>query len=120
MRCTKIFCLFLIIFAVEIMTASCGGPPASLSAISQPQSSPASPTLTQVSSPIVPGNKIDVKEVKDKVDNQASMILIDLRPKPSYDFGHIESAISIPWDELPEKSADIPQGVEIIIYDGCT
>jgi hypothetical protein len=120
MRCTKIFCLFLFIFAVEIMTTSCGGPPASLSAISQTQASQASPTLTQVSSQTVPGNKIGVKEVKDKVDSQASMMLIDLRPKPSYDFGHIERAVSIPWDEFGEKSADIPRGAEIIVYDGCT
>jgi rhodanese-related sulfurtransferase len=47
---------------------------------------------------------------------QDDVVLLDVRPAPEYQAGHIPGAISIPYDELPERLAELPTGKTIVAY----
>lgn len=44
------------------------------------------------------------------------VIVLDVRPSPEYDAGHIPGALSIPLDELQARLAELPAGSEIVAY----
>jgi rhodanese-related sulfurtransferase len=39
-----------------------------------------------------------------------------VRPNEEYAAGHIPGAIHIPLDELPDRIAELPDGVEVVAY----
>jgi hypothetical protein len=117
MRYVSIICLIFCILLAEIMVAGCNSPTPKQTTIQTAYSTTSTPGSTQTGTS---GSRISVKEVKGKLDLQSDMLLIDLRPKVSYDYGHIESAILIPEDVFPEQSVNLPRDIEIILYDGCT
>lgn len=118
MRYINIFCLIFCILLVEVIAAGCNNPSTGQPTATRTSVSTASsPVSTQTGSS---GSRIGVKEVKDKLDSQTDMMLVDLRPKTSYDYGHIENAILIPEDVFQEQSVNLPRDIEIILYDGCT
>jgi rhodanese-related sulfurtransferase/DNA-binding transcriptional ArsR family regulator len=43
-------------------------------------------------------------------------MVIDVRPPAEYDAGHIEGAINIPLESLPERLNKLPQDQEIVAY----
>jgi rhodanese-related sulfurtransferase/biotin operon repressor len=43
-------------------------------------------------------------------------MVIDVRPPAEYDAGHIEGAINIPLESLPERLSKLPQDQEIVAY----
>jgi DNA-binding transcriptional ArsR family regulator len=43
-------------------------------------------------------------------------VLVDVRPREEFEAGHIESARSIPLDELDERLAELPGDAEIVAY----
>lgn len=47
---------------------------------------------------------------------QDDVVLLDVRPTPEYQAGHIPGAISIPYDELPDRLAELPTGKTIVAY----
>lgn len=44
------------------------------------------------------------------------IIALDVRPAPEYARGHIAGAISIPYDQLEARLAELPAGREIVAY----
>jgi rhodanese-related sulfurtransferase/predicted transcriptional regulator len=44
------------------------------------------------------------------------LVLVDVRPEEEFEAGHIEGAVSIPVDELPDRLAELPENAEIIAY----
>ncbi|BAH55828.1 MULTISPECIES: ArsR/SmtB family transcription factor [Rhodococcus] len=42
--------------------------------------------------------------------------VLDVRPREEYEAGHIPGAVSIPWDELADRLADLPEDQEIVAY----
>jgi rhodanese-related sulfurtransferase len=46
----------------------------------------------------------------------AEVVVIDVRPRPEFDAGHVEGARSVPVDELEARIAALPVDVEIVAY----
>jgi rhodanese-related sulfurtransferase/DNA-binding HxlR family transcriptional regulator len=44
------------------------------------------------------------------------VVLLDVRPEGEFDAGHIEGALSIPIEELPDRLAELPDDAEIVAY----
>src|SRR6266511_1323427 len=44
------------------------------------------------------------------------VVVLDVRPVEEYAAGHIAGAVSIPVDELAERIAELPEGVEVVAY----
>jgi len=65
--------------------------------------------------------RISIKELKNMMDQEAEVIIIDVQPKAVYDKGHIKGAVSIPWKSqlLLEDVWSIPGGVPVVIYCAC-
>ena len=47
---------------------------------------------------------------------RGEVVLIDVRPVEEYEAGHIEGALSIPYDELRGRLAELPTDREVIAY----
>jgi len=62
---------------------------------------------------------ISVDDLRDKLEDGSPIILVDIRKKDDFLTNHIEGAVSIPLDEIPERYEEIPQDREIIIYASC-
>ena len=45
-----------------------------------------------------------------------SVVLVDVRPQPEYDAGHIAGALSIPSDELERRLKELPRTKEVVAY----
>jgi rhodanese-related sulfurtransferase len=44
------------------------------------------------------------------------IVVLDVRPSPEYAAGHIPGALSIPFDDLPGRLAELPAEVEVVAY----
>jgi rhodanese-related sulfurtransferase/predicted transcriptional regulator len=44
------------------------------------------------------------------------VVVLDVRPEPEYDAGHIRGAISIPIHDLKARLGEIPRGAEVVAY----
>lgn len=47
---------------------------------------------------------------------RGDVVLVDVRPQEEYEAGHIEGALSIPYDELRGRLAELPADREVIAY----
>jgi rhodanese-related sulfurtransferase len=43
-------------------------------------------------------------------------VVLDVRPLPEYQAGHIAGAISVPIDELPSRLAELPPDADVVAY----
>jgi len=43
-------------------------------------------------------------------------VVLDVRPSPEYQAGHIAGAISVPIDELPSRLQDLPRDADVVAY----
>jgi rhodanese-related sulfurtransferase/biotin operon repressor len=43
-------------------------------------------------------------------------LVVDVRPAPEYDAGHLHGAVHIPLEELAERLAELPRDKEIVAY----
>ncbi|MFE6646062.1 ArsR/SmtB family transcription factor [Nocardioides sp. NPDC057772] len=44
------------------------------------------------------------------------VVVLDVRPRPEYDAGHIRGALSIPTAELRSRLAELPDGATVVAY----
>jgi rhodanese-related sulfurtransferase len=44
------------------------------------------------------------------------VVVVDVRPRPEYEAGHIAGAISIPHDEVKRRLSELPRNKEIVAY----
>jgi rhodanese-related sulfurtransferase len=62
----------------------------------------------------------DIDEVgRDELLRRAEVgdaMVLDVRPAEEYTAGHIPGAVSIPLDQLAERIAELPDGVEVVAY----
>lgn len=67
---------------------------------------------------IVRADHIETIPLEDWVNGKSAddYLLIDVRPKSEYQSGHLESAISIPIEELPMHINRLPKDKRIIAY----
>ena len=66
-----------------------------------------------------PTTSINVDELKGKLDSDVDLLLVDIRTKASYDSGHIEGAVSMPLEEMPDRLSEISKDIEVIVYTSC-
>lgn len=59
--------------------------------------------------------EIDRSELARRLD-RGDVLVLDVRPASEYAAGHITGARSIPHDELAERLAELPRGVEVVAY----
>ena len=61
--------------------------------------------------------RISVEELRDLLDSQADVVLLDVRGKDYYEAGHIPSAISMPFpDGIQTGHQELPQDKMVILY----
>jgi rhodanese-related sulfurtransferase/DNA-binding transcriptional ArsR family regulator len=62
----------------------------------------------------------DAEEVsRDELLRRAQagdLVVLDVRPAEEYAAGHIPGAVSIPVDQLADRIAELPDGVEVVAY----
>ncbi len=61
-------------------------------------------------------SEITKEELKEKLENKADVIVVDVRSKASYDKSHIIGAISIPLGDIEKRHEELPKDKEIILY----
>lgn len=62
--------------------------------------------------------RITPQELKEKLDANQDVIVVDARSRKEYDSLHIPGALSIPLSEIEERHGELPQEGEIVLY--CT
>lgn len=62
-------------------------------------------------------DEMTVEELKDKMDRNAPIWILDVREKNEYDISRIAGSTLIPLGELPRRLDEIPKdAVEIAVY----
>jgi rhodanese-related sulfurtransferase len=61
-------------------------------------------------------HEISVQELKQKLDQNAPILLLDVREPHEYEFVHLQSAQLIPLNELPQHGDALDRDAEIVIY----
>jgi rhodanese-related sulfurtransferase len=59
--------------------------------------------------------RLSPAELRQELDRN-NVLLLDARPRPEYDAGHLPTAISIPIDELPNRLDELPTDKLIVTY----
>jgi adenylyltransferase/sulfurtransferase len=64
-----------------------------------------------------PVNQTDITptELRQKLSDGADVVLIDVREPYEWDAGHIEGAVHIPMNQVPQRLADIPKDKEVVM-----
>lgn len=52
----------------------------------------------------------------DAASVTSEMLVVDVRSRFEYDAAHFPGAISIPWDELPERWSELPEDQYVVVY----
>ena len=60
--------------------------------------------------------EISPQELKQKLDENESVLLLDVREPLEYDIVHLEDARLIPLNTLPHHIDSLPSDQEIIVY----
>ena len=56
---------------------------------------------------------VDAVELRRRLED---VIVLDVRPRPEYEAGHIQGARNVPFDELEARLRELPAGAEIVAY----
>lgn len=59
--------------------------------------------------------ELTADELADRID-RGRVVVLDVRPRPEFDAGHISGARSVPHDELAERIGELPKTREIVAY----
>ena len=60
--------------------------------------------------------EISPQELKQKLDDNNSLFLLDVREQSEYDIVHLEDAQLIPLNTLPHHIDTLPSDKEIVVY----
>ena len=60
--------------------------------------------------------EISPQELKQKLDTDESVLLLDVREPSEYDIVHLEGARLIPLNTLPQHIDSLPAEQEIVVY----
>ena len=64
----------------------------------------------------IPIQFITVETLKQHMDSDSTQMVIDVRSRSSYDKSHIPGALSIPLRTLPERVAEVPRDIPVVLY----
>ncbi|MFA6296796.1 MAG: rhodanese-like domain-containing protein [Patescibacteria group bacterium] len=72
--------------------------------------------------PIISGfdaiyKSINLDQLKQKIDNNEDIVILDIREKDSFDKSHIKNAINMPFEEVANRIKELPRNKELIVYD---
>lgn len=72
--------------------------------------------------PIITGfeatyKSISIEQLKQKLDNQENIAILDIREKSDFNKSHIKNAIHMPFEEISKKIKELPRNKELIVYD---
>jgi rhodanese-related sulfurtransferase len=59
---------------------------------------------------------ITLKALKEKLDQNAAVIIVDVRGDFPFEQEHIKDAISIPLAEIESRYKELPKGKTIVFY----
>lgn len=59
---------------------------------------------------------IDHDTLRHRLEQGDEVVVIDVRPEPEYEAGHIDGAISAPPDRLAELLPSLPGGADVVAY----
>ena len=60
--------------------------------------------------------EISPQALKQRLDENESVLLLDVREPSEYDIVHLEAARLIPLNTLPDHIDSLPQDQEIVVY----
>ncbi len=60
--------------------------------------------------------EISPQELKQKLEDNESVLLLDVREPSEYDIVHLEGARLIPLNTLPQNIDSLPSDQEIVVY----
>jgi 3-mercaptopyruvate sulfurtransferase SseA len=90
---------------------------AASAAFAAPQDSKAAPAAPQTAPTQETARRIPVTEARQALA-KGQAVLVDVRPKESYDASHAQGAISIPLSDLGSRAGELPKDKLVITY--CT
>lgn len=64
----------------------------------------------------IPIQFIQAETVKEHLDNKTAQVIIDVRSHDSYVKHHLPGARSIPLRQLPDRVAEVPRHVPVVLY----
>ena len=66
-------------------------------------------------------SRISIDELKELMDNNEDIVILDTQPKKVYQLGHIEGAFSFPWAMKidPAAANNLPRNKLIVLYCDC-
>lgn len=59
--------------------------------------------------------QITRSELAERLES-ADVVLVDVRPVPEFEAGHIAGAVSIPFEDLPDRIAELPADLDVVAY----
>ncbi|MFQ6039925.1 MAG: rhodanese-like domain-containing protein [Candidatus Poribacteria bacterium] len=60
--------------------------------------------------------RITLKALKEKLDNNVDVVIVDVRGDFPFEQEHIKGAISIPLSEVEARYKELPSGKTIVFY----
>jgi hypothetical protein len=73
----------------------------------------ATPTVSDSGSAVP---RVSLEQLKEKLDADADVVIVDVRSKEEFAEAHIPGAVSIPWEEIDNRYRELPRDKEIITY----
>lgn len=59
---------------------------------------------------------VSIRDLLDRVNNNGTMILLDVRPDDEFEQGHLPGALNIPIEQLEERIDELSRDIDIIAY----
>ena len=59
---------------------------------------------------------MDAEELREKIEQNKDIIILDVRTRKEFEIGHIEGAINIPIDELRENLNKLDKNKDILLH----
>jgi len=87
------------------------------SAFAAPQPPAAAPAVAQTAPTQESARRISATEARQALA-KGQAVLVDVRPKESYDASHAQGAISIPLSDIGSRAGELPKDKLVITY--CT
>lgn len=64
--------------------------------------------------------RMNMQTAKSMLDADRGIVLIDVRSQDEYDAGHIPGAVSVPYEEIPNKIPAMFPNKEVKLFVNCS
>ena len=83
--------------------------------VAEAQLDPVKQVLRDTARQLDTGSSVSADEARRRA-RKGEVLLLDVRPVPEFQAGHIKGAVNLPIEELEQRLPDLPQDREIIAY----